>query len=240
MSLTTRARALLFLSLLSACAEWPRYANLPDDNIEGFPAGTDPADAVDVDWSAAEREADPGNETPPEAAALDLGAGRLFYGSLDSAGWDSTVEVDHQVTCGDQLATSEYPPIEQGVYTGDVDWVSVAPSADGVLCAVLDLSLDDSLPAGFAYDLLLYDLDTCGNPLTLHVNSDGKPIGEALYQDQEGWSDDVTGGTALGVVLAGFIPGEIVTQQLAWRLGVALVPANAEGDTLCPSLPEAL
>ena len=116
----------------------------------------------------------------------------------------------------------------------------MAPSADGVLCAVLDLSLDDSLPAGFAYDLLLYDLDTCGNPLTLHVNSDGKPLGEALYQDQEGWSDDVTGGTALGVVLAGFIPGEIVTQQLAWRLGVALVPANAEGDTLCPSLPEAL
>lgn len=244
MSPSTRARALLFPPLLasllvSGCAEWPRYANLPTDDIEGFPAGTNPADAVDIDWAAAEREADPGNETPPATASVELGAGRLFYGSLDASGWDSTVDVDHQVLCGDQVATSDFPPIEQGTYTGDIDWVSVTPSADGVLCVALDLSLDDSLPVGFAYDLLLYDLDDCGNPLTMHVDDAGQPLGEALYQDQAGWSEDVVGGAALGVVLAGFIPGELISQQLAWRLGVSLVPPAPDGDTLCPSLPEA-
>lgn len=239
MSLSTRARPLIFLPLLAACGEWPRYAHLPQDDIEGYPPGTDPSDAVQVDWADAEREGDPGNDTPPALVSIESGAGRLYYGSLDGSGWDSTLEIDHTVTCGEEIGTSEFPPVEQGDYTGDVDWVSVAPAAEGVLCARLELTLDDSLPEGFAYDMLLYNLDACNNPLTMYLNDDGQALGEALYEDEAGWSTTVTAGAPLGISLAGFIPNEVVTQQLAWRLGVALVPIAPSGDTLCPSLPEA-
>lgn len=238
MSHSTRARSILFLGLLSACAEWPRYSHVPQDDIKGYPPGTDPSDAVDVEWAAPEHETDPGNDTPGAVASLGLSAGRVYYGSLDGSGWDSTLEVDHAITCGDVLGTSEFPPIEQGDYTGDVDWVSVVPEAEGVLCTRLELTLDDSLPDGFAYDMLLYDLDECNNPVTLYRDDEGRPLGEALYADDEGWSVSVTAGTPLSVALAGFIPGSIVTEQLSWRLGVALVPAAPSGETLCPSLPE--
>lgn len=240
MTHSTRASPLLFLALLSACAEWPRYSHLPQDDIEGYPPGTDPADAVQVEWAEPEHETDAGDDTPPALVSLALSAGRIYYGSLDGSGWDSNIEPDHTITCGEDIGTSEFPPVEQGTYTGDVDWVSVSPEADGVLCTTLELTLDDSLPEGFAYDMLLYDLDACNNPVTLHRNDDGRALGESLYADEEGWSEDTTAGSALAIMLAGFIPGDLVTEQLAWRLGVALVPAAPSGETLCPSLPESL
>lgn len=243
MNWNLRQPPLLLLTVTLAgpgCAEWPRHAHLPDLPAGAVEPGTDPGDAVNVAWAAPVREEDPGNEDPPEPAALALEEGLVFYGSLDGVGWDPEVMPTHEVSCDDQTQGSEYPPLVQGVYAGDVDWVSVEPQAEGTLCATLEIELPEALGESFAYDLLLYDLDPCGNPLTNYDNEGGDPIGLGLYTAVAGWEAEVLAEGPLAVLLAGFIAADVSDEVVPWRLGLSLLPSEEDGGAgICPNLPEA-
>lgn len=226
---------LALLPLFAACAEWPRYANLPEAPQDALAPGEEPEL---VTWTAGAREADPGNDSPPEVVSLEMGVGLLYYGSLQGLGWDSTQTPSHEVLCGESSATSEYPPISTGAYTGDVDWVSVSPDTTGVLCAAIEISWPDDLSDVAGYDLLLYELDSCLNPLQTFDNAQGQAIGLGLRTSEAGWEADVVEGAALGVMLAGYVPGVTLELTPSWRVGLSLVPTPEEGGLGCPDLPE--
>lgn len=231
----------LLLASLSAvgCADWPTYAHLPADPIQAAPAGTDPSKAVDFPWTAAQREADPGNETPPALVTLNQGEGVVIFGALSGVGWDPTVVVDHTATCDDVVSESEFPPLDQGAYTGDLDWFGLLAGEGGLLCAVLEIDLPEDTEV-VSYDMLAYDLDECSNPISGVDDDAGSPLGLGLYQESASWQVEVAAGDRLGVLLAGFIPAETLDVEIPWRLGLAILPTEAEGGSgVCPALPEA-
>ncbi len=242
MNRTTAAStlSLLALHLLAGCEAWPRYAHLPTEPVQGVPPGTDPADAVEVAWAAPVREQDPGNETPPEALSVGLGEGVVIYGALDGAGWDPTQLPPHEVSCEGLTETTDYPPLSQGAYAADEDWVSLTPTADGALCVVMEIELPEELGDELFYDMLLYDLDTCMNPTTAYADADDALLGLGLYATSADYSAEVTTGASLSVLIAGVLAAEVSDVQTPWRLGLALLePDEAGGAVVCPNLPEA-
>ncbi len=238
-----RATSFLFLTALAAaqgCETWPTHAHLPVEPLDVVPPGTDPADAVDVAWAAPVREEDPGNGTPPEALTLGLGEGLVLYGSLQGAGWDPTQTPSHEVTCDSATATSEYPPLAQGAYSADEDWISLSPSADGQLCVVLEVELPAELGDELFYDMLLYELDPCMNPLSTVDDEEGEALGLGLYAASTSYGTNVTADEPLALLLAGVLAADSSDVQIPWRLGLALLESVEQGGSgVCPNLPEA-
>ena len=225
---------------LGGCGDWPLYANLPDDTLDAAPAGTDPSDAIPYTWSDAVQESEATNDTPFAPTDIDLEDGWLVYGNLSDIGWDPAVVTTHLATCGTDLPqTTEYPPLSQGDYTGDEDWLSLNPLLDGQLCVRVEMTLPTDQP-DFAYDMLGYTLDDCDNPIALLKDDTGTGLGLAQYTAEADWSTDVSAGTPLSILLAGFVAAASSETEVPWRLGIALIPSPANGGSgICPSLPEA-
>lgn len=230
--------ALLGLSL-GGCEGWPLYAHVPDERITAAPAGTDPSDAIAYTWTNLDRETDPGNDTPPEPAELGVEEGWVLFGSLSDIGWDPTLVTTHTAICGLDVQETEYPPISQGDYTGDLDWLSLVPTADAQLCVRIEVELPEEVP-DLQYDLLAYTLDECDNPVSLLRDETGIGLGLTQYASESTWNTDVTAGTPLSLLLAAFVAASSAEVEVPWRLGVALVPSpDGDGSGICPSLPEA-
>lgn len=193
-----------------------------------------------MDWAAAVHEEDPGNDLPPEPQGLGIGQGLIIYGSLDGVGWDPDQEPSHQVSCGDGISPSDFPPLPQGAYSGDLDWFSIVANTDAQLCIAAEVTLPTDLVEEFSYDLLPYELDDCDNPRDLLHDTHGEEIELGLYATTAEEEVDVGEGAPVSVLLAGFVPAETVDTQVPWRLGLSLVrSADDGGNGVCPSLPEA-
>ena len=148
-------------------------------------------------------------------------------GVLTGLGWDSDVAVDRNSECGDILA---FPPDSPGNYTGDVDWIGLTPSDDGVLCMEIETDEVDA-----RMDAILYTLDDCDEPTALFVNPDTEtPLGLDHQAGLFSWAISVKGGQRLGLGVAGFWPDEAET-EIVWEVRLALVPGvSGTADALCP------
>ena len=224
--------------LIAGCSGWPLYSNLPDGDYTASPAGTDPSSAMDFNWTNIGHEDDAANELPEAPGTLNTGEGWLLYGSLDGVGWDPTIVPVRDALCGTTAVTLAFPPLDQGDYTGDIDWNTMAAAADGVLCARAEVVFPADASADISYDFLGYDLDACADPVTALVDGDGAQLGISQTATTTSWNVDVLAGDRVGVVLAGFVPAQTLDTSLTWRVGLALLPPTQADDVLCPSLPE--
>ncbi len=214
------------LCCLAACAEWPRFENLPPAPDTGaLPAGTDPGSTVDISWSgpldATENGADNGLPIDDQVR-LGPDEGVLLQGSFQGMGWTDTPS-EATGSCG-PLA---FPLTADGNYLGDVDWVGVDAQVDGFLCATLEV---DAI--GVQLDLLAFDLNPCGEPDSVRADDAGSPYGYDAVGPVVEWALPVRGGDQLGVALAPFWPQDL-SLEADWTLALSIVQAG-----VCPDPPE--
>lgn len=216
------------LLLLTACAEWPRYEHLDGaGDPDAIPAGSDPADAVEIEWLQGYPETEGGTANGlPITTITPLGPnqGVVISGVLDGSGWDGDSPPDRDGECG-ELA---FPYDLEGSYAGDVDWAAVQPEAVGYLCATIEIDHPSA-----RYDLVPYRLDDCQEPEAALVDEESRTWGYGLEGDTATWAAPVADGKAIGVVLAAFWPQD-GSARIPWRLGLSHTNTGP-----CPSLPEA-
>ena len=109
----------LVLTALSACGEWPRFANLPEDTGPAWPAGSVPTDQVL--WT----DAGALDTSPSDPAPIEAGEGWIFTGILEGSGADPGSGGGAESGC----AAGDFPPDERGVYLGDTLWASLSATA---------------------------------------------------------------------------------------------------------------
>lgn len=225
---------LLLPALCVGCAEWPRASNWPAANGEAAPVGEDPPE---FGWTLL--AAQPSVDSEPGSVAsesLQPGHGARVMSQLDGTGWDDTAVVDFS-RAGDTggtdtsvpcVAESSFPPERPGNWTGDVDWRVLTVSAAGTLCS--DLRADNT---DLRTDVLLYTLDDCGTPVAAVVDG-ALPLGWRGDAQENTWSypvEPAAAGSRIAVVAAGWAPES--TDPATYEWGLALV---ASGDA-CPDLP---
>lgn len=219
--------ALALAATTSGCAEWPRHAHLPAVGDTGaLPAGADPGSVVPITWAGptTESEAGTANGLPvPSPVQLSAGEGQLVEGVLDGTGWDGDSAPDRDGSCG----TLAFPVGGGGSYSGDVDWVAVAPQTSGYLCVTVELDRDAQ------FDLVPYRLDDCDEPTSVVADGQGEPLGYDQGGGGATWTVPVQAGDRLGIALGAFWPQDDGAQK-AWRIGLSITDS-----TLCPTLPEA-
>ncbi len=215
----------ILLTLLTGCGEWPRHAHLPDGDSEAISTGDNPATGVQIDWTALQLESEP-NDLPGRPEMVGLGEGLQIEGELSGSGWDPNAEPARWSDCGGPLA---FPPAHPGDYSADVDWVTVETSEAGTLCASVTLEDRD-----LSFDLTVYVLDACREPIEIFVDDSG-PLG--VERTGGRWSVAVTvpEGLQIGIALASYRPEDPDT-KVPWRLTTALVPPLTDVD-LCPVRP---
>jgi hypothetical protein len=221
-----RIASLSLSSAGAACAEWPRFAHLPSPS-DAAPAsldtGPDAAPAT-VSWLPAVEEAEP-NDTLGSAVALAVGEGIIRTGALTGLGWD---EAGAPPAVDSGCAQGAFPPASPGMYSGDLDWLSVLPAEAGRLCA--ELRFEDP-PEGLYVDLAPYSLDACAVPEALLDDRDsGLPAGLSLPGDGA-WAVDVGANRATAIALAGFLPRDLDLAP-AYQLRLSLLSADEAGT--CP------
>ena len=217
------------LGLMVGCGEWPRYKNKPQTDDEALVPGSPPSDGIAVNWSESDGEAEP-NDSPGEAVSLSVGDGVLVTGALDGLGWDPTVSVDRTSDCDTTLA---FPPASPGVYTGDIDWIAIDPTEEGVLCFDLESDHDAA-----RMDAALYLLGECGEPVGVFVYPNtSTPIGVDVAASQTQWAIGVDDTVSVAVGIAGFVP-DTPDLVVEWSASLALVPSVAgTSNSLCPEQP---
>lgn len=236
-------RALLPIAFLGGCAEWPRHEHLPALDQSAASADVNPRVAMSdrIDWvehGSLGEPYDPGSNSD----TLGHFEGVIFEGGLDAWGWNPNVVADRtgNPDCGDVWA---FPPEAEGDYAGDVDWVSILPAKAGTLCASIELGLDTSAvaEADLRYDVLLYTLNACDEPVqAVHDSELGRQVGLTLGGIEGEWGANVPGAGNLGIALAGWGPEDRTDLVATWRLGLSLVPSTSDGELgTCPFLPEA-
>ena len=217
------------LGLTVGCAEWPRYQNKPAIDDQALVPGTAPSAGITIDWVESDSEAEP-NDYPGDGVSLAVGEGVLVDGALHGLGWDPTTSMDRASDCDTTLA---FPPASPGVYTGDVDWIAIDPSEEGVLC--FDLESDHTAAR---LDAALYLLGECGEPVGVFVYPDtSNPIGVDVAASHTQWAIGVDDTVSVAVGIAGFFPDnpDLVVE---WSASLALVPSVAgTANSLCPERP---
>ena len=197
-------------------------------------AGTPAGEAIDFDWELLGGETEATNDSPPSTWGLSVDAGVVLYGTLDSFGWDNTATPDRTAECQGALVDTEYPPLPDGAYSGDVDWFSIEVAEAGVLCVSAELESAED----FSFDLLLYSLDECDQPVALYKDGEDA-LGFGLAGTSAAYDTPLEAGARVGVLLAGYIPAGTVEEQIAWRLGLGLIRRPDEGGNgICPTVPD--
>ena len=215
------------LGLGAGCAEWPRFQHLPaEGDPDALPGGSDPGDAVEVEWTGPIDESESGSANGlPVGTVVTLGPGTglLVEGVLDGTGWLGDQVPDRTGACG----TLAFPLGEDGVYGGDVDWSAIEVEGGGYLCAALALDRE-----GVEFDLVPYRLDACDEPGQAVVDAEGLPWGYDLEGTSATWAAPVDAGDRVGVALAAFWPQDS-SLQVGWTLGLSVSTSG-----LCPTLSE--
>lgn len=217
---------------LASCANWPQYANMPDEEPL-VPSSTDPGALIVVSWAMHDTEPSP-NDLPADAEVqLTLGAnhGALFAGALDGVGWsdDAAPEPIVSEACG---STGDRSPLEHGDYIGDVDFFPLTVDVEGeaLLCAEARFG-DDS----HGWDLLLFPLDPCGVPGE-PIEADDLVLGLGLGGESAGWAQVVAAGS-YAVMLASYYPNDLDASP-HYVLAMSVVAPDPDGsDSVCPTAP---
>ncbi len=236
---------------LAACGEWPRHEH-PPDTTEAVSVDAQPRDvlAAEVTWGEPDWEVEP-NDVPTWGDLLSVNTGWQIHGALDGWGWNAAAEPDR-----DPMAPCVYPvdfpPSEatadgDGDYAGDVDWISLRvpeidedPALRPTLCASVRLELSQEVSDPI-FDMLLYDLDECLQPVTAWHEPGTQGGGDAasiLGYAQRGaeaeWAVQVPQGAWLGIPLAGFHPPGVPDLLATWQLSLSLVTPD-DDPLLCPT-----
>jgi hypothetical protein len=208
---------------LAACQDWPLYSNLPNHKSDAIRASDDPADGWEVDWTSLRHETEP-NDMPGTPIELSIGQGLTQDGALSGSGWDLGIEAEASSSCGAPLA---FPPDSPGGYTEDVDWLAIQTEEASTLCASVKLGSSE-----VSFDLTMYSLDDCGEPVEIFV-IDGAPVGIERTGGQ--WSGQVTvrAGEQVGIALGSYNPND-PDLEIAWTIALSLVPPTAS-EVLCPA-----
>ena len=233
---TTALAALSFC--WTGCEGWPRYAHKPSTESDALAPDTPPNEGVNIKWQDATTEEETA-DGPGAAEELALFEGMVQTGELTGLGWDVDASVPRVSACDNALA---FPPDAPGTYTGDVDWITIAPQTTGVLCLSL---MTEGVPAGdeggidTRIDAVLYTLDECNEPVALYVeDGTSNPIGTDLPTGTIQWAIGVDADEAVAVGIAGFWPDDD-TLIVPWTAHLSLVPGIAAApNALCPEIDE--
>ena len=224
-----------FLTLLSACDNWPTHEFQSLDTA-GYPAELSDSEILSkmVSWSSPSLEVD-NNDASRIGEWLTVGEGWHITGSLDGIGWDSSVtpNFESKSACEDELA---FPPLPMGVYLGDIDWSGILARESGTLCMSLqfDQSTLGELKDPLRYDVLLYQLNACGEPIQILRDEDLTVLGLNPSGYEHSWSKGVTSNDILGIVVAGFSPTDLEL-TVDWQMAISLLDTPTPGN--CPTPP---
>lgn len=233
---TTSPAAWLALALVTGCAEWPRFGNLPDDGAL-VPASTDPGSLVTIAWAPGLEGAGDDNDLPTGADVplLDLahGEGFLVRGTLDGLGWSDTTEPEQITSASCAGATGTRSPLQDGDYLGDVDFFLVDVPVGSTLCARVMLDIDTTV----GWDLVPFEADACGIPAEIPSDDLGEPVGVDGGGVLGGWGIAATH-DRYAILFAGYHPND-GTAQVDYVVGVSVVAGGAGGRPgICPLLPD--
>jgi hypothetical protein len=223
--------------LLSGCANWPVHENVDFDH-EGLPAELSVSEALSesIAWS------DPMDENEYNDKArigtwIPANDGWYIEGTLSGVGWDSTLTPDFTNTsdCDEPLA---FPPLgiepfpDSGDYVGDIEWISLMTQERGTLC--MSIELDLGTIEDFMYDIFLYRLNGCWDPVEIELNEEMEILGVNSIGEQANWWKKVDAGDVLGLVLAAYEPDE-PELEVPWKIALSLIDIPTEG--ICPTPP---
>ncbi|MFZ5478379.1 MAG: hypothetical protein ACOZNI_16545 [Myxococcota bacterium] len=217
---------------LLACADWPRFAHLPDDGREALAAGEEPPADDTVTWTELGTREDRYDDDPRDLPAEDLEVlavdeGNALHGRATGSGWDFEATAERPADCG---SPSGFPSEAEGDYVGDVDWRVVTVSEPGALCS--ELVYADGETRG---DVLLYTLDACGIPDEPVRDADGDVVGFGDEDARNRWWVEVAEPATFGVVAAAWAPDD-ETRALRYLWGLSLVQPPLEGkEARCPT-----
>ena len=123
-----------------------------------------------------------------------------------------------------------------GVYLGDIDWNGILARETGILCMSLefDQSKIDELEEPLRYDVLLYRLNACGEPIQILRDEDLTVLGLNPNGYEPSWSKGVTSNDILGVVVAGFSPTDLEL-TVDWQMAISLL--DIPTLDICPAPP---
>lgn len=222
---TPRKAPILMLVFPLGCGNWPRHAHLPSGESKAISTQESPSTGLEIDWIEAEEAVEP-NDSPGDVTRLALSEGIVVTGELLGTGWDPGLQPERLSDCGEPLA---FPPDGPGNYTGDVDWITVDSADAATLCAAVTLDNQD-----ISFDLTMYVLDACDQPVEIFIDDDG-PIGIERTGGQ--WDSQVIipQGTRVGIALSSYWPDDpdLVTP---WTISVAMA-APVSGVDICPGQP---
>lgn len=230
----------LLLLALCACADWPRYANLPDDPTAGrLVAGTEVGGPIEVAWTDLSASEEPGDDDPRElpSLALEDGEGSLLVSSLVGTGWNYTDTSPRVEDCGH---VSAFPTSDHGYYLGDVDWRVIEAPVGSTLCSGFYADT-----GGSQVDVVPFHVDECGLP-TEPIRDPGSTgesgvVGFGVNGAANTWSIEVDGDGRYALVAAGWAPDD-AARVVDYHWGVAVLSAEATSgeDWECPVPPGAV
>lgn len=214
---------LTLAAIVPACAEWPRFSNLPPDTGEAVAPGDEVQVITDFAWEEREPVSEPDDDRPAlaELEPVSLGSGILRRGKANGSGWDFDARADRPECDG---IASGFPSEATGDYLGDIDWRRIEIAGAGVLCSSFAYKAEDARP-----DVLLYSLDACGNPGEPVAAAPGHPLGFAGSTNRSDWATDIDSPVTMGVVASAWAP-DAPTRELTYNWGLALVADAAD----CP------
>jgi hypothetical protein len=228
------ATAPLLALALAACAEWPRFAHLPESG-DAHPAGEDVTEA-DVTWTELGARDDADDDDPRALPAelhesLAVGAGNVLRGRATGSGWDFDAVPERPADCG---VPSGFPTEATGDYLGDADWRVVVVTEPGALCS--DFAYSDGETSA---DVLLFPLDACGVPGEPARDEAGLVVGFGDEDARNAWAVEIPEAGTYGVVAAAWSPDD-PERALRYLWGLALVPRPLPDKApRCPTLTEA-
>ncbi len=225
-----RLVVVVILTALGACSDWPRMANLPDE--EGVAVGDGATSLVQMSWEnldSADSDNDQPNSPGVAVATLDLGQGLVIEAALDGIGWDNSGEPLDLVDGNCPAASATRTPLaEPGDYIGDVDFFRLTAQSAGTLCA--EVALDQ---ASVGWDLAVRPVDACGIPTAGPVDDLGVSVGGT----RGGWQLQVEADQVIALSFAGYSPNDLAL-VVGYDMNLSLVPNAADGSPgLCPAPP---
>jgi hypothetical protein len=248
--------------LMPACADWPRYGNLPEAPSNLVPSETDPRDMFEIEWEQFNENSgetgdlndDPvtaGGSNPPPT--LELGSGTSVSGSLSRIGWNQEMGVPSfpEVECEPQDAFQTVFPADNGYYIGDVDFYVFSTGdlgeSSALLCGMVKagplVEGGTYTLANAGWDLLLFELDDCMVPKQVFSSEGEEALGYGMGGAEGYWSIPVAGGKQYAVLFASYTDptqeGETATDGYNYTLGAAIINGSQTAAAVCPNLPSA-
>ena len=233
-------RSALYPLLLSTigCSDWPIHEKAYF-STDGLPAHLSDSEAISalLDWNETAEEDEENNDYARVGEWMMPGTGWHIEGQLSGLGWDNEA-VPSTSSSSDCDASLAFPPsigseLFNGDYAGDIDWVGLLARGSGTLCVSVQMYDAEDISA-LRYDLLLYQLNACGDPISVRADENYEILGFSSGGARTSWSTTIDSGEILGLVLSGYKPDDL-DLDVSWKLAVSLIDFPTNG--ICPTPP---